>query len=162
MKQRTPWLYYLMVWLSAGLFWFAWPFLMARDVNDASRNYFPKLNVMIATYGGIIVLYLALVAYEMHRVATYTLKDGQPFQIASGTYVALMLTLALFPFALPAYLVARTAGFLRVRGRSKLSAFSSVALFICYGISLPVLQGKLNQEWKAQPNSADNADLSRL
>jgi len=160
MKQRRPWFNYLMVWLSAGLYWFAWPFLMARDVNDASKDYFPRLGALTAAYGGIVVLYLALVAYEMDRVSTHTLKDGQPFQTTSGPYIALLVALALLLFALPAYLVARTAGFLKLRRRSTLGAFSSVALFICYGISLPVLQRKLNEEWKAQPNNAVNADAA--
>ena len=160
MKQRRPWLYYLMVWLSGGLFLFAWPFLMARDVNGASRDYIPRLGVLMAVYGGIFILYMGLVAYQMYRIATYNVSDGQPLQPASGSYIALLLVLAFLLFALPAYLVRRTAGFLKFRGRPTLGGFSSVALFICYGISLPVLQGKLNEEWKAQPNNAVNADAA--
>ena len=160
MKQRRPWLYYLLVWLSGGLFWFAWPFLMARDVNAASRHEIPRLGGLIGVYCVILALYMGLVAYQMHRVATFNLNDGQPFQPASGFYIALLLALAFLLFAFPAYLVAKTAGFLRARGRSNLGRFSSVALFVCYGISLPLLQGKLNEEWKAQPNSAVNADAA--
>ena len=160
MKQRRPWLHYLMVWLSGGLFLFAWPFFMARDVNNAVRNYVPRLSVLTAVYGAIATLYLGLVAYQMHRVATYTLTDGQPFQSLSGSYITLLLVLAFLLFALPSYLVAKTAKFLHVRGRSALGSFSSVALFICYGISLPLLQSKLNEEWRAQPNSALNADAA--
>jgi hypothetical protein len=160
MKHRRPWFYYLMGWLSGGLFWFAWPFLMARDMNGALRNYIPRLGVLTVVYGGIVTLYLGLVAYEMHRVATYSLEDGQPFQSTSGPYIVLLLVLAFVVFALPAYLVAKTAGFLHVRGRSTLGGFSSVALFICYGISLPMLQRKLNEEWRAQPNTAVNADAA--
>jgi hypothetical protein len=160
MKQRRPWLYYLMVWLSGGLLWFAWPFLMARDVNGASRDYIPRLGVLIAVYGGILILYLGLVAHQMYRIATYSVGDGQTFQPVAGPYIALLLALAISLLALPAYLVARTAEFLKFRGRATLGGFSSVVLFICYGISLPVLQGKLNEEWKAQPNNAVNADAA--
>lgn len=160
MKQRRPWLHYLLVWLSGGLFWFAWPFLMARDINAASRGQVPRLGTLTALYGGIFVLYLALVAYQMHRVATYNLSDGQPFQPASGWYIAMLLLLAFLLFAFPAYLVAKSADFLHAYGRPSLGRVSSVALFICYGISLPLLQRKLNEEWRAQPNSAVNADAA--
>jgi hypothetical protein len=160
MKQRRPWLNYLVVWLSGGLFWLVWPFLMARDVNGAARDYVPRLRVLAAVYGATAALYLGLVAYEMHRVATYTLEDGQPFPMVFGSFIVFMLLLAFLLFALPAYLVAKTAGFLHARGRSALGTPSSVALFICYGISLPLLQRRLNEEWKAQPNSAVNADAA--
>jgi hypothetical protein len=80
--------------------------------------------------------------------------------MVSGSFIVFMLLLAFLLFALPAYLVAKTAGFLHARGRSALGTPSSVALFICYGISLPLLQRRLNEEWKAQPNSAVNADAA--
>jgi hypothetical protein len=158
MKQRRPWLHYLLVWLSGGLFWVAWPFLMARDINAASRREIPRLGALITMYCAIFALYFGMVAYQMHRVATYNLNDGQPFQPVSGLYMAVLLSLAFVLFAVPAYLVAKTAGFLHARGRSTLGRFSSVALFMCYGISLPLLQGKLNDEWKA--HSAVNADAA--
>lgn len=160
MKQRRPWLHYLLVWLSGGLFWFAWPFLMARDINAASRQQVPRLAALTALYGGILVFYCGLVAYQIHRVAAYDLSDGEPFEPASGWYIGLLLALALLLFAFPAYLVAKSAEFLRARGRPTLGRFASVALFICYGLSLPLLQSKLNEEWKAQPNSAVNADAA--
>jgi len=160
MKQRRPWLHYLLVWLSGGLFGFAWPFLMARDVNTASRHEIPRLGALITVYCAILALYFGLGGYQMYRLATYSLDDGQPFQPASGLYIALLLALAFLLFAFPAYLVAKTARFLRARGRSTLGGFSSVALFVCYGISLPLLQTKLNEEWRAQPNTAVNADAA--
>jgi hypothetical protein len=158
MKQRRPWFYYLLVWLSLGVFMFAWPFLMARDVNGAAEGYVRRLDVLTAAYSGIVVSYLGLVAYAMYHVATHTPVEGQPFEMISGAYISLLLVLATLLFALPAFLVAKTAAFLRIRRRSALGGFASVALFICYGISLPLLQGKLNDEWKAQPNNAVNAD----
>ena len=160
MKQRRPWFYYLLVWLSGGVFMFAWPFLMARDVNGAAKGYVRRLDLLTATYSGLVVLYLGLVAYAMHHVATHTPAEGQPFEMISGAYIGLLLVLAGLLFAFPAFLVAKTAAFLRVKGRSALGGFPSVALFICYGISLPLLQGKLNEEWKAQPNSAVNTDAA--
>ena len=160
MKQRRPWIYYLIGWLSGGLFLFAWPFLMARDVNGASSNYIPRLSVLMVLYGAILGLYLGLVGYQMHRITTYSLEAGQPFQQTSGPYIALLLLLAFLLFALPSYLVAKVSGFLRFRGRASLGGPSSVALFICYGISLPILQIKLNDEWRAQPNNAVNPNAA--
>jgi hypothetical protein len=160
MKQRKPWLYYLMVWLSGGLFLFAWPFLMARDMNNASGGYIPRLGVLTTAYVGTAILYLGLVAYEVHRFTTHTPKVGQPFQVTSDYYFALLLAIVFVLFALPAYLVAKTSEFLRARGTSALGVFLSVALFICYGISLPLLQGKLNEHWRAQPNTAVNPDAA--
>jgi hypothetical protein len=160
MKQRRPWIHYLLVWLTGGLFWFAWPFLMARDINTASRHHLPRLAALTGVYCGILLLYLGLVAYQIHRVATYNVNDEQPFYPASALYVALLLALAFLLFAVPAYLVAKTSGFLRARRRPALGPRSSVVLFALYGISLPMLQGKLNEEWKAQPNSAVNADVA--
>jgi len=160
MKQRRPWLYYLMVWVSCGLFWFFWPFLMARDVNDSSKDYVPRLGMLSAVYGAIVTLYVGLVAYEIHRIAAYTADAAQPFQGTPGSYFALLIMLAVLLFALPAYLVAKTAGFIRARGRRVFSGAGSIALFIWYGISLPMLQSKLNELWKAQPNSAVNADAA--
>jgi hypothetical protein len=153
-------MHYLLVWLSCGLFWFAWPFLMARDINTASRHHLPRLGALTAAYGGILVLYVGLVVYQMHRVTAHNANDGQTFEHTSGLYLALLLALAFLLFAVPAYLVAKTAGFLRARHRPAPGPSSSVALFILYGISLPILQGKLNEEWKAQPNSAVNADAA--
>jgi DMSO reductase anchor subunit len=158
MKQRKPWLYYLMVWVSGGLFLFFWPFLMARDVNHSSKDYVPRLGVLCAVYGATLTLYLGLVVYEMNRVATYTANAGQPFQTTPGSYIVLLLLLAVLLFALPAYLVAKTSSFIRARGKQVLGGFGSVALFLCYGISLPMIQSKLNELWKAQPNTAVNAD----
>ena len=157
MRQRRPWIHYLLLWLSGGLFWFVWPFLMARDINATSKHHVPRLGALIGVYCGILVLYLGLVGYQMHRVATYNVNDGQPFHTASGLYMALLLALAFLLFAFPSYLVAKTAAFLRARRRPALGRFSSVALFIFYGVSLPLLQGKLNDEWQAQPNNAVSA-----
>jgi hypothetical protein len=160
MKQRRPWLYYLLGFLSGGLFWIAWPFLMARDVNVASRGNVPRLRALTVAYCGVFTLYLGLVAYQMYRVETYTPSDGQPFQPISWSYIGLLAALALFLLACPAYLAAKTSAFLRGRGRSALGPFASAALFLCYGISLPLLQRKLNEEWVAQPNTTLNPDAA--
>jgi DMSO reductase anchor subunit len=160
MKQRRPWLYYLMVWVSGGLFLLAWPFLMARDMNDASRNYVPRLGVLTIVYCTTFILYIGMVAYEVHRFATHTMKVGQPYHVTSDSYFALLLVLVFLLFALPAYLVSKTAEFVRARGRFGLGRFLSVALFICHGISLPILQSKLNEQWRAEPNTAVNPDAA--
>lgn len=160
MRIRRPWLSYLLVWLSGGLFWFAWPFLMARDLNGASRDYIPRLGVLFALFGGILVLYLGWVAYEVYRVTTYRVGDGQSLQPVSDFYSLLLLLPPFLLFAFPAYLVERIAAFLKLRGRPTLSGFSSVVLFMCYGISLPVLQAKLNEEWRAQYGNAANGDAA--
>jgi hypothetical protein len=132
---------------------------MARDINGASRDYIGRLDVLIAVFAGTFVLYAGLVAYPMYRIATYSISDGEAFT-DSGSYTAVLLVLASLLFAVPAYLVERTAGFLKLRGRPALGGFTSVLLFMCYGISLPVLQAKLNEEWKARPSNAVDADPS--
>ena len=160
MKRRRPWLYYLLGLLSGGVFWIAWTFLMARDVNAASKGGVPRLGALTVVYCGVFTLYLGLVAYQMYRVETYTLSDGQPFQPISSSYIVLLAVLALFLLACPAYLAAKTSAFLRGRGRPTLGPFASGALFVCYGISLPLLQRKLNEEWVAQPNPTFNPDAA--
>ena len=160
MKRRAPWLYYAGGWLSGGVLLFAWPFLMARDVNRKAANYVPRLGALTVVYAFIAVAYFGLVGYQMYRVAAYDPGQGLPFQMVSGPYLAILLFLALGLFTLPAYLVARIARYLRARGRTALGGLSSIVLFICYGISLPLLQRKLNEEWKAQPNTSVNTDAT--
>jgi hypothetical protein len=53
MKRRRPWLYYLLGLLSGGVFWIAWTFLMARDVNAASKGDVPRLGALTVVYCGV-------------------------------------------------------------------------------------------------------------
>jgi hypothetical protein len=60
MKIRSPWLLYIAIWLSFGLFSFAWVLLMMRDINTLEeRSVFPLQSAM-AWLGGCFTIYFAL------------------------------------------------------------------------------------------------------
>ena len=122
-----------MVWLTGGLFLFVWPFALVRDARRLWPESFAGVQWIERAYAVLFAVYIMLLVMSLLQ-----------FPAGHRPYLLGMMSLIPVLFAIPAYLVARVARTLRDRRPPSLGPAAAVGLFLLYGISLPMLQSRIN------------------
>jgi hypothetical protein len=136
-KRRSPWLLYIGLLVSGGLFVFVWIILLMRDVNQfEERIAFPVKPITMAFISALLIYFISIVSLVIaeHSTARQILLV---FIIAIGMTINLLLIVLIARLALH---ISTALG----HAYPVMFALMSVVLTFLAGLSLVVLQYQMN------------------
>jgi hypothetical protein len=139
MKQRDPFLNWLLILLTLGQYMFVWVFLLARDANRLAESEYIQVRKHMRIFSVVWSIYfLGLVAIALVRLG-----------VLPAAPVYLMPIIALLAFASVGYfiwLLLSVAEVLRHEGVPGIPSDGAL-IFYCflYMAALPLLQSRLNK-----------------
>ena len=147
-RQRNVFWHYVLFWITGGLFGLLWAYFMNRDIQAVEPTHFPGLRKLGASMLAALALHFGLFFYLISEL-TFARE-----QIRSGTFDGQVEHPAVFPIAMSValfivgawfYCLLSAARFVR-RVRVPLPGNAALLLLLLvYGISLPLVQARLNR-----------------
>jgi hypothetical protein len=147
-RRRSVLWHYVLFWITGGLFGVVWAYLMNRDIQTVEPAHFPNLRKLGGSMLAAFALYFGLFFYLLSELVA-----GRE-QIRSGSFegevwdpvtFTIAMSVALFLMGSWFYCLLSAAKFVR---RARVPLPGNIVLFLLllvYGISLPLVQTRLNR-----------------
>jgi hypothetical protein len=151
-RQRSVFWHYLLFLLTGGLFGLLWVYLMNRDIQAVEPAHLRSLRWLAPTSLVALVLYLCFLLYftEQFFAAREQIQSGQFHgDLGSPTAFAMAMAIALFLVVSWVYGLFSAAAFVRSEHVGLPGNFVLSLLLLVYGISLPLVQSRLNRVFAA-------------
>ena len=147
-RQRNVFWHYVLFLVTGGLFGVFWAYLMNRDVQAVEPGHFPSLRKLGALMLGALALHIGMF-FDLMSEFTFVRE-----QIRSGSFDGQVGHSAVFPIAMSValflvgswfYCLLSAARFVRRAGVPLPGNVALFLLLLVYGISLPLVQARLNR-----------------
>jgi len=147
-RHRSVLWHYVLFLITGGLFGAVWAYLMNRDIQTVEPAHFPNLKKLGAMMLAAFALYLGLFFHLLsHLVAVREQIRGGSFEGAVWDPVTftIAMSVALFLMGSWFYCLLSAARFVRRAGVPLPGNVVLFLLLLVYGISLPLVQARLNR-----------------